>query len=213
MSKAKKAYVLYSGGLDSTSLLNMVKGMNYEEVVAIIIDYGQKHRKEIDYARTFCRYKDIPWMDVHIPYRVMGAEEHFKDVEHKAYKDIEGTPSTWIPNRNNLLVNLLACIALRKKEPADIFIGTHKGDNMYPDTTPEWLKSIRANLTISSDGLVALYAPFWDCTKTELLKRGGLTRMEVDMTWSCYEGGDEHCHECATCRERDDAIKNVFGGR
>lgn len=212
MSRAEKAYVLYSGGLDSTSLLNMVKGMNYEEVVAVIIDYGQKHRKEIDCARTFCRYKGIPWMDIHIPYSVMGADAHFKHVEHKAYKDIEGTPSTWVPNRNNLFVNLLACIALRKKEPVDIFIGTHKGDNMYPDTTPEWLKSIRTNLTISSEGLATLYAPFWDCTKTELLKYGGLTRTEVDMTWSCYEGGDVHCHECATCRERDDAIKNVFGG-
>lgn len=211
MSKAKMAYVLYSGGLDSTSLLNMVKGMDYEEVVAVIIDYGQKHRKEIECARAYCRYKGIPWMDVGIPYRVMGADEHFKNIEHKAYKDIEGTPSTWIPNRNNLFVNILTCIALRKKEHADIYIGTHKGDNMYPDTTLEWLNSLRMNLTIATGSLVHLYAPYWDCTKEELLRRGGLTREEVDMTYSCYEGGDEHCHECATCRERDDAIKNVFG--
>lgn len=211
MSKAKTAYVLYSGGLDSTSLLNMVKGMDYEEVVAVIIDYGQRHRKEIECAREYCMYKDIQWMDISIPYRIMCADEHFKNVEHKTYKDIDDVPSTWIPNRNNLFVNILACIALRKKEHADIYIGTHKGDNMYPDTTVEWLNSLRTNLTIATGCLVQLYAPFWDCTKEELLRRGGLTLEEVNMTYSCYEGGDEHCHECATCRERDDAIKNVFG--
>lgn len=211
MSKAKTAYVLYSGGLDSTSLLNMVKGMDYDEVVAVIIDYGQKHRKEIECARTYCGYKGIPWMDVSIPYRVMNADEHFKNIEHKAYKDIDGIPSTWIPNRNNLFVNILTCIALRKKEHADIYIGTHKGDNMYPDTTIEWLNSLRMNLMIATKCLIQLHAPFWDDTKEELLRRGGLTLEEVNMTYSCYEGGDEHCHECATCRERDDAIKNVFG--
>lgn len=211
MAARKKAYVLYSGGLDSTSLLNMVTTLSYDEVVAVIIDYGQKHRKEIDCAREFCKYKNIPCMDIHVPYMVMDADKHFKHVEHVAYKDIKGTPSTWIPNRNNLFVNLLACVALRDKEPADIFIGIHKGDNMYPDTTMEWLASIRTNLTVATNKMISVYAPFWDCTKAQLLKEGGLTRAEVDMTWSCYEGGDVQCGTCATCREREEAIKKVFG--
>lgn len=211
MGKAKKALVIYSGGLDSSSVLNMiVKSDWYEKVSALIFNYGQKHGKEIDYAIDFCEKRDINYMLMDAE-NILHAGNHFNNIEHKAYKDIEGTPSTWVPNRNNLFVNIAVAVGIADKEPVDIYIGTHKGDNMYPDTTPDWLSSLRENLTLSTNGLARLYAPFWDATKAEVIKFGGLTRDEIDETWSCYEGGNTPCHECATCRERDDAIKIVFG--
>lgn len=210
MREAKKAIVIYSGGLDSSSVLNMVVNANwYDDVTALVFWYGQKHRREIDSAVKFCNKRGIEMRYLDIEAIVDGAR-HFNDIEHKAYKDIDVTPSTWVPNRNSLFVNIAAAFASGEKEPVDIYIGTHKGDNMYPDTTLEWLESIRENITISTNGLVQLYAPFWDATKAEVIKFGGLTRDEVDETWSCYEGGDEPCHKCATCRERDDAIKIAF---
>lgn len=211
MGKAKKALVIYSGGLDSSSVLNMVVKSNwYESVTALIFNYGQKHTKEIEYAVEFCVSRDIKYILMDIE-NILHAAKHFYNIEHKAYKDIEGVPSTWVPNRNNLFVNIAAAVGIADKEHVDIYIGTHKGDNMYPDTTIDWLNSLRENLTLATNNLVSLYAPFWDATKAEVIKFGGLTRDEVEETWSCYEGGDTPCHACATCRERDDAIKIVFG--
>lgn len=204
------AVVIYSGGLDSTVLLHHARH-HHDQVSAVSFTYGQRHLKELDIAADNTE-------DLLMPHHFINLENvfgtgYFDNVEMKAYDEIEGIPSTWVPNRNTVFTSVAAAIAMREYRGSariHVYCGIHAGDSKYPDTTTEWFYKMRDVLWQSTTGQIVLQAPFVYNTKRQIVEYAKdqllLTREQVENSWSCYLGGETHCGNCATCRERNDAL-------
>lgn len=204
------AVVIYSGGLDSTVMLHHVI-RHHDKVDAVSFLYGQRHSKELDIAANNTEAYDIPHHFIEMKH-IFGAG-HFDRAEMKSYSEIDGIPNTWVPNRNTVFVSAATAIAqrlYRNSPEIHVYCGIHAGDSKYPDTTPDWFYAMKNTIALSTAHQVVLCAPFVYHNKKQIVEYAKeqllLTKEQVENSWSCYLGGDTHCGECATCRERIDAL-------
>ncbi len=211
----RKAVVLLSGGLDSTTLLyQMVKDY---ECYPLTISYGQRHNKEIMAARNVCEARggDLikRWKYLDLSHQLQGllpsSLTGVGDIPHGHYQ-AENMKSTVVPNRNMILLALAAGYA--QGIGAEVVgYAAHAGDHaIYPDCRPEFVQSCHDAILLGTgwnkDG-VKLIAPFVGITKADIVRVGRAINVPFFMTWSCYEGGDIHCGVCGTCTERKEAFK------
>jgi 7-cyano-7-deazaguanine synthase len=109
--------------------------------------------------------------------------------------------ATVVPGRNLLL----SAIAIATLDPGDVLlVGVHAGDHpIYPDCRPQFWAGL--DMCAAAYG-VRLNTPFLHLTKAEALEAGHLRHAPVEETWSCYQGGEQHCGRCGTCVERAEAF-------
>lgn len=114
MAKIRKAYVLLSGGLDSTTCLHIAMNQA-ESVEAISVNYGQRHKKEMEYAKETCRKLDIPHKILNIEGILSGKGVMLSDasveIPNISYADIKGVSPTYVPFRNGTLLSLITAQA------------------------------------------------------------------------------------------------------
>ena len=215
-----KALVLSSGGVDSTTCLAMaIDSLGHENVSALSIWYGQKHKKELDCAKALADYYKVPYYQLDLT-QVMSysnsslLSSSSESIDHRSYGEQiaeSGSVSTYVPFRNGLILSMAASMALSLYPDDDvaIYIGAHADDaagNAYPDCRPDFNHHMNEAIYIGSYNKVRLVAPLNTMNKTEVVQEGLRLQVPYHLTWSCYEGGHEPCHTCGTCRDREQAF-------
>ncbi len=210
-----KALVLFSGGLDSSVCLGLaVKEYGAEEVLALSISYGQKHKKEMMASEKIAAYYGVKRITLDLGEIFKGSrctllEGSAEEIPHEDYADqlvkTHGAPvNTYVPYRNGLFLSSAASIALSHGCEV-IYYGAHADDaagNAYPDTSVAFHKAISGAIFIGSGNTLKIAAPFIDKPKAYVVAIGAEIGVPFALTWSCYEGHEKACGVCGTCRDR-----------
>lgn len=211
-----KAMVLSSGGVDSTTALGLaVSKYGKENVIALSISYGQKHDKEIQAAINVSEYYGVEhlFLDLAEIFQYSDCtllKQSDKEIPLESYaeqiKETKGNKpvSTYVPFRNGLFLSSAASIAL-SKGCSVIYYGAHADDSAgfaYPDCSPVFNEAMNKAIYEGSGHQLTIEAPFVDMNKAGVVKMGLEHGVPYELTWSCYEGGDEPCGKCGTCIDR-----------
>jgi 7-cyano-7-deazaguanine synthase len=192
-----------------------------EKVISVSINYGQRHSKEIAYAKRLCEHLNVEHMTVDMapPPKSMLTDPS-SAVPKMSYAEIQGMSPTYVPFRNGQLLSRIAGIAQGwvmgegqewdEERNATIWFGAHAEDAQnwaYPDCTPEFIGSMASAIYIGTYHKVRLVAPFQHMTKDEIVDVGDrVLKIPYEMTWSCYKGEELHCGTCPTCIARKEAF-------
>lgn len=214
-SGAKKALVLCSGGVDSTTLLAMaVERFGAKNVFALSISYGQRHEKEMESAKAVARYYGVKQRFLDLAH--IFAESNCSLLVHSTQNipeesyaeqlsETEGHPvSTYVPFRNGLFLSSAASMAL-SLGCSVLFYGAHHDDwagNAYPDCSKEFVDAMNCAIVEGTGGELCMEAPFVMWSKADIVKKGLELNVPYELTWSCYEGGEVPCGVCGTCIDR-----------
>ncbi len=205
----KKAVILLSGGLDSSTVLAMARDQGYK-CYTVSFDYGQRHGSELAASQRISKAFGAKAHKVlTLGLRDMGGSaltEDSIDVPEKPGTDI---PVTYVPARNTIFLSL----ALGWAEvlgARDIFIGANDVDySGYPDCRPEYLDAFEKMANLATKAGVEgdrfhIRAPLLTLTKAEIIKEGGRLGVDYSITVSCYQADDEGraCGLCDSCRYR-----------
>lgn len=215
-----KALVLFSGGVDSTTALALaISKYGKENVIALSVSYGQKHKKEIEASNQLAKYYQVEHLYLDLKkifsYSNCSLLEHSsQNIPHESYaKQLEknSTVSTYVPFRNGLFLSSAASIAIAKNCQV-IYYGAHSDDaagNAYPDCSSVFNEAMNQAIYEGSGHQVKIIAPFVEKTKADIIKIGLELKVPYQLTWSCYEGNDQPCGKCGTCIDRQKAfLKN-----
>ena len=209
----RRAVAVLSGGLDSTTMAYWLRAQGYA-IAAISFDYGQRHRKELEFAEQISIDVGASWtlIDLHAAglTSVLGGSALTDDtvaVPDGHYAD-ESMKITVVPNRNAIMLSIACALAVTRDAEAVAF-GAHTGDHfIYPDCRPEFVRAFATMVNLAVEGLarVDIVTPFLSMTKAEIVKLGNDLLVPFERTWSCYKGGAVHCGTCGTCYERREAF-------
>lgn len=205
----RKAVVLLSGGLDSTTVLAIAHAEGYE-LHTLSFDYGQRHQREVEAARAVARhYRVACEQTVHIDLRAFGASALTADIAVPHARSLQemaqDIPITYVPARNTIFLSFALAYA-EVNGADDIFLGINAIDySGYPDCRPAYLAAYErmANLATRAavqDGrTLHIHAPLLHMDKAEIVCRGTTLGVPYALTWSCYEGGQQACGTCDSC--------------
>ncbi len=209
-----RGVVIFSGGLDSTTLLyDWVRSGAFDAVFALSVDYGQRHAREILCAEKIARELGV----VHEVADLRGIKKLFgkNALTHEAcaVPNADYAPdnmkTTVVPNRNMIFLALAGAWAA-SLGAGKIGYAAHSGDhNVYPDCRPQFAEAMDEALGLCDYSALVLERPYVNLTKADIVRRGAELGVPFEITWSCYEGGDIHCGHCATCRERKQAFRDA----
>jgi 7-cyano-7-deazaguanine synthase len=206
---SKRAIVLLSGGLDSATVLAIARSQGYE-CYALSIEYGQRHRAELDAAQRVAA--------------VLGAREHrtmrvdLAGIGGSALTDAKiaipetlgaGIPVTYVPARNSMLLSLALAWA-EVVGAADIFVGVNAVDySGYPDCRPAFIAAFEQLARLATKAGVEgarfkVHAPLIDMSKADIIRTGSELGVDFSATVSCYQadGDGRACGKCDSCRLR-----------
>jgi 7-cyano-7-deazaguanine synthase len=209
-----RAVVLLSGGLDSTTTFAVAKASGFE-VFALSVDYGQRHRIELDRAAASAKVLGAAeHRTVRLDLRAIGGSALTADVAVPKDRSDDaigtGIPVTYVPARNTILLG----VALSYAEVVgafDLFIGANILDySGYPDCRPEFLKAFEdlANVAtkagVEGAGHFRVHAPLLRMTKAEIIREGARLGVDFSLTLSCYDPDPEGraCGHCDSCQLR-----------
>ena len=212
---AAKTVCVFSGGMDSTTLLYHLLDQG-DEVLALSLDYGQRHRKELEFAAHTCQRLGVAHeiADIRGAGRLLSGSALTSDeidVPHGHYEDVS-MRSTVVPNRNMIMMAIAGGHAIAQGCER-LAVAVHAGDHaVYPDCRPRFIRDFAAALRSGNYEAVAVYAPFLEWSKTDIVQLGLKLGIDYERdTWSCYEGGAEPCGACGTCVERAEALAAARG--
>jgi 7-cyano-7-deazaguanine synthase len=232
MSKGKRAVVLLSGGIDSTTTLAMAREESFD-VYALSFHYGQRHKIELEFAEKNARkFKAIRHLMINFNLRDIGGSALTSDLEvpkrssqvqkresaeatekTSASSNIESIPVTYVPARNTIFLSFALGWA-ETLEASDIFIGANAIDySGYPDCRPEFIEAFEKMANLATKASVegttkfAVHAPLVKMTKGEIIQRGADLGIDHSLTWSCYDPQARGhrvvpCFRCDSCRLR-----------
>lgn len=206
---SKKAVILVSGGLDSTTVLSMAMDQGYE-CYTLSFDYGQRHRSELEAARRVSQ--------------AMAVKEHkvvrldLGTIGGSALTDVgidvpefetTGIPVTYVPARNTVFLSIALGWA-EVLEANDIFLGVNAVDySGYPDCRPQYIVAFEAMANLATKAAVegqqlSIHSPLIDMTKAEIIRAGLALGVDYSQTVSCYQASLEGlaCGKCDSCRLR-----------
>jgi 7-cyano-7-deazaguanine synthase len=204
-----KTIVTFSGGMDSATLIAFLLRDGHE-VIALGIDYGQRHRVELQYADRFSRRMGIriESADLRGITRLLSGSSLTDPAipVPLGHYESQSMKQTVVPNRNMLLLATAAAFAVGEKAQY-IAYAAHAGDHaIYPDCRPAFADAMAAAIALCDWEPPALIRPFIDKTKADIARLGADIGVPFELTWSCYQGGDRHCGACGTCIERREAF-------
>lgn len=206
----KSAIAVYSGGMDSTVMLYAMLEEGIDLRGALSVDYGQKHRKEIQSAKKICESLGIEHQiaDLKGISRLFGSSgltDSDTDVPEGHYEE-DAMKQTVVPNRNMILISVATAWAITKGAEA-VAYAAHSGDHaIYPDCRESFADALDHAMQLCDWSEVRLYRPFVNSSKEEIVIEGHRLGSPLGSTWSCYKGGDLHCGKCGTCIERREAF-------
>ncbi|GAA5213724.1 7-cyano-7-deazaguanine synthase QueC [Corallincola platygyrae] len=206
----QKVVVVYSGGMDSFTVLNRAIEEG-AEVYALSFNYGQSHSKELEYAKQVCEELGISHIisDISgVNNLLQGSSLTSSDIQvAEGHYAEENMKSTVVPNRNMILLSLAVGYAVSIGANR-VFYGAHSGDHtIYPDCRPEFVDAMNKVTKIANFESVEILSPFLHEDKTEILKYGLQRGWDYSKTWTCYNGREKACGKCGSCVERLEAFE------
>ena len=213
----KKAVVLLSGGLDSTTALYLAKKEGFE-VYAISFDYGQRHDKELECAKNVAEEAGVAdYIVVKTNMNTWGGSALTDSSIEVPEGNIESKeiPVTYVPARNMIFLSFAASYA-EVVGAQDMFIGVSEVDySGYVDCRQEFLDSMEKTINLATvcgaeqGKKIRIRAPFISMTKAEEVKLGMELGVDYGKTWSCYNGEEEACGTCDSCKLRLAAFESA----
>ncbi len=208
-----KIVLLLSGGVDSAVLLWQYL-RDRREVVCLSVDYGQRHRRELDAARALAERAGVELVEARLP----GLRDLFGDGNTQTGTvdtpmglppDHPAQAATVVPNRNMVLLSLAGSLAISRRCEV-VAYGCHAGDAaVYRDCREEFGAALSMALSLADAWPVTLRAPFVHLTKTEIVRRGKRLGVPFELTYTCYLGGETPCGGCGACCERCSAFSEA----
>jgi 7-cyano-7-deazaguanine synthase len=209
---------IVSGGLDSVTMLHHLRETGARPQV-LSFDYNQKHVKELNFAMLAAERLELPWSLIDLSSvgellasassslvndKVAVPEGHYADDTMKA---------TVVPNRNMIMASIAAGICIAQ-DGYWVAAGPHNGDAaIYPDCRPVFWHSLEDSIRIANKGFLPhgwhFELPFIYWSKNDIALEAKRLKVPVELTWSCYKGGDKHCGRCGTCVERLEAMSHA----
>ena len=211
----KKALVLFSGGLDSTTMLAMVKSKGYE-ITALTINYNQRHVSEIDFSKKSLSQLQINKQIIFdLDLSKIGGSALTDNIPVPIDSN-DKIPTTYVPARNTIFLSLASSFAERLNI-SDIFIGANIIDySGYPDCRPEFIKSFEKTINLGTKLGVEgshfrIHTPLIKMTKAEIIRKGHSLGVDYSLTLSCYNPTDSGlaCGKCDSCKFRKDGFKDA----
>jgi 7-cyano-7-deazaguanine synthase len=213
MAETKKAVVLLSGGLDSTTCLAMAKAEGFEPV-CLAVAYGQRHAVELERARGVASAMGVKdFRVVTVDLRQVGGSALTADIEvpkDRAEDEMShGIPVTYVPARNSLFLSLALGLA-ESVGASDLYIGVNAVDySGYPDCRPEFIRAFEQMATLATKAGVEgtrfqVHAPLSGMTKADIIREGVRLGVDYGMTHSCYDPDAQGraCGRCDSCALR-----------
>ena len=209
MNSSKRAVILVSGGLDSTTVLAMAQAQGYA-CYTLSFDYGQRHRAELLAAeRVSEALGDVEHMVVKLNLDTIGGSALTDTGIDVPEEETEGIPVTYVPARNTVFLS----IALGWAEvlgAQDIFIGVNAVDySGYPDCRPEYIAAYEAMANLATRSGVGgermtIHTPLMKLGKGDIIEAGLALGVDYSLTVSCYQAIDTGlaCGKCDSCRLR-----------
>lgn len=219
----KKAVVLNSGGVDSTTCVGLaVEKYGKDNVSTLSVFYGQKHAKELECAKKIAAHYEVAHYEVDLSAVMQFSNcpllsQSTEAIRHESYaeqiaKDGEGMVRTYVPFRNGLLLSSVTALAvsLYPDDEVEVYYGAHADDaagRAYADCSPEFTDAMNKAINIGTYEKVTLAAPLINMNKGEVVKTGLAIGVPYHLTTSCYEGREKACGTCGTCIDRINAFK------
>lgn len=209
----RRAVIIASGGVDSSTLLYKTIKDGFE-VYALTINYGQRHMKEIEYAKSIAEklqvnHKVVDLSSMNILLSGSALTDSKVDVPEvpETADHYETLQSTIVPNRNAIFLSIAIGYAESLKAN-HVFFGAHFSDRgVYPDCRKEFVEAFEHSERLANDNPdLIVDAPFVDMDKADIVKLGAELGVPFKETWTCYKGGEMHCGVCSSCRERKRAF-------
>lgn len=197
--------VLLSGGLDSATLL-AARAASGSAALALGIDYGQRHRRELAAAASLAAHYRVPFevLDLSAWGRLLGGSA-LTDPAVAVPVGADQAP-TVVPNRNATMLSAAVGIA-QARGLQWVLTATHADDHAtYPDCRPDFLLALEQVVDYATEGAVAVAAPFTHLPKVAVVRLAVGLGVPIGATWSCYVGGPLHCGTCGACTGRRAAL-------
>jgi len=220
MTTGKPAVVLLSGGLDSTTVLAIVRAEGYVPY-ALSFRYGQRHSAELDAADRVARALGAAGHVVaDIDLRVFGGSALTDDIDvpHDRVEDLAADiPVTYVPARNTIFLSFALAWA-ETLQASDVFIGVNALDySGYPDCRPEYIRAYEQMANLATKAGVEgrqdlrIHAPLIDLTKAQIIERGLALGVDYSLTHSCYDPdpAGRACGTCDSCLLRERGFAEV----
>lgn len=212
----RRAVILVSGGLDSTTVLAMAKAQGYA-CYTLSFDYGQRHRAELVAAeRVSETLGDVEHKVVRLNLDSIGGSALTDADIAVPEEETEGIPVTYVPARNTVFLS----IALGWAEvlgAQDIFIGVNAVDySGYPDCRPDYISAyeVMANLATRAGvegSKLGIHTPLMKMSKGDIIAAGMALGVDYSLTVSCYQATDDGlaCGKCDACRLRSQGFHDA----
>jgi 7-cyano-7-deazaguanine synthase len=204
----KSAVVLLSGGLDSMVCAGIARERGFS-VVALTVDYNQRHRVELDAARTIAGVLAERHILLPLDLRAFGGSALTSDIDVPKEGVGEGIPVTYVPARNTIFLSLALGLA-EASGARDIFIGVNALDySGYPDCRPEFIAEYEKVANLATKAGVegdrfTIHAPLQDMSKADIAREAQRLGLDAALSHSCYDPlpDGRHCGQCDACRLR-----------
>jgi 7-cyano-7-deazaguanine synthase len=205
--------VILSGGLDSTVCMALAAQRADRPPLALTFDYGQRHRTEIDRAAGVAGHYRSEHLVVHLDTSAWGGSA-LTDPTQEVPSATSGAgdqadpsssiPSTYVPARNSIFLSVALGVA-EARDLDSVWIGVNAIDySGYPDCRPEFIDAFRqVAATGQKRGIegrpIEIVTPLIESSKAGIVRTGLDLGAPLDLTWSCYRGGEQPCQECDAC--------------
>lgn len=206
----KDSVIIVSGGMDSITMLYEFKD---QIALGVSFNYGSNHNnREIPFAEMHCKRLGIPHITIDLGFM----PQYFKssllegaDAIPEGNYDEENMKSTVVPFRNGIMLSIAIGIA-ESNHLKHVLMANHGGDHtIYPDCRPAFVDAMSAAAQAGTFEDVTIEAPYTNVTKADIARHGKQLGIDYSETWSCYKGGEVHCGQCGTCRERQEALREA----
>ncbi len=206
----KDSILIYSGGMDSTTML-----YDYKDAIALAVsfNYGSNHNaKELQCAALHCKRLGIRHIVINLDFMkqyfhssLLSGAECIPEGHYAS----ENMRSTVVPFRNGIMIAIAAGLA-EDNALKRIMLANHSGDHaIYPDCRAAFVEAMNRSCQAGTYQQVELFTPYTQWTKADIARRGKELGIDYAETWSCYKGGERPCGKCGTCVERREALREA----
>jgi len=204
----RTAVVLLSGGLDSMVCAGLAREAGFG-VVALTVDYNQRHRVELESARRIASRLADEHLILPIDLRAFGGSALTDDIAVPKGAPGNAIPVTYVPARNTVFLSLALALA-EARGARDLFIGANALDySGYPDCRPAFIEAFERLATVATKAgdegqSFEVHAPLIAMTKADIVREAVRLGLDPALSWSCYDPqeGGRPCGECESCRLR-----------
>ncbi|RBW71431.1 7-cyano-7-deazaguanine synthase QueC [Bacillus taeanensis] len=213
---SKKAVIVLSGGLDSTTCMGIAKEKGYE-LYPITFSYGQRHDREVEQAKKVAQHFEVSdhrLVDISFLNQIGGSALTDQSIEVPTEGVKDDIPATYVPARNMIFLSLASAYA-EVIGAEVIYIGVSAVDySGYPDCRPEFIESMTETVNLATKAgttgdRIKIESPLIHLTKKETIEAGLRLNVPYHLTTSCYLGEEEACGVCDSCQLRIKGFKEA----